>query len=144
MPLSGQVSALLSVDQGESMLTVGENELLTRVGPGTSGGELLRRYWHPVCGVDDLAKNPLRTYEVRLFAEDLVFFRDRSGNLGVVDRYCAHRRASLAYGVVEPDGIRCQYHGWKFDTQGTCIEQPFEDPVHPECSYIAELGAWPP
>lgn len=113
------------------MLTDEENELLTRVGPGTPGGELLRRYWHPVCAADQLAANPLRTREVRLLGEDLVVYRDRSGHLGVVDRYCPHRRASLAYGVVEADGIRCQYHGWKFDAAGTCVEQPFEDVVQP-------------
>jgi 5,5'-dehydrodivanillate O-demethylase len=132
------------------MLTAGENELMTRVGPNTAGGELLRRYWHPVCGIDDLARNPLRTHEVRLLGEDLVIYRDRSGNLGVVDKFCAHRRASLAYGVVEKDGIRCQYHGWKFNSAGTCVEQPFEDVVHPgglfreRCSIrayqAAELG----
>ena len=113
------------------MLSTMENELLTRVGPGTPGGELMRRYWHPVCGVDDLARNPLRTYEFKLLGEELVVYRDRSGNLGVVDKYCTHRRASLAYGIVESDGIRCQYHGWKFNADGDCIEQPFEDTVQP-------------
>jgi 5,5'-dehydrodivanillate O-demethylase len=114
------------------MLSIEENEILTRVGAGTPMGELLRRYWHPVCAADELAKSPFRTKEVMLMGEELVVYKDRSGQLGIVDKYCAHRRASLAYGVVEEHGIRCQYHGWKFDETGRCIEQPFEDTTHPE------------
>ena len=72
--------------------------------------------------------------------EELVVYRDRSGTLGVVDKYCAHRRASLAYGVVEEDGIRCQYHGWKYDATGACIEQPFEDTTHPEDNFQAKCS----
>ena len=132
------------------MLTSEENELLTRVGSGTPGGELLRRYWHPICAVDELARSPLRTREIRVLGEDLVVFRDRTGTLGLVDRFCPHRRASLAYGVVESDGVRCQYHGWKFDTTGKCLEQPFEDVIQPSGRFrelcairsyrVAELG----
>jgi 5,5'-dehydrodivanillate O-demethylase len=114
------------------MLSIEENEILTRVGAGTPMGELLRRYWHPVCAADELVKSPFRTKEVMLMGEELVVYKDRSGQLGIVDKYCAHRRASLAYGVVEEHGIRCQYHGWKFDETGRCIEQPFEDTTHPE------------
>ena len=114
------------------MLSVEDNELLTQCDPGTPMGDLMRRYWQPVCGADELLKSPFRTKEVMVMGEELVVFRDRSGRLGVVDKYCTHRRASLAYGVVEQDGIRCQYHGWKFDAGGRCIEQPFEDTSHPE------------
>jgi 5,5'-dehydrodivanillate O-demethylase oxygenase subunit len=114
------------------MLDAADNKLLTEVGPGTPGGELLRHYWHPVCGADELARSPLRTHAFRLLGEDLVLYRDRSGRLGVVQKACPHRRASLAYGVVEADGIRCQYHGWKFDAEGTCVEQPYEDTVLPD------------
>src|SRR3972149_501238 len=81
---------------------------------------------------NELITSPFRTKEVTIMGEELVVYRDRSGTLGIVDKYCAHRRASLAYGVVEDDGIRCQYHGWKFDATGRCVEQPFEDTVHPE------------
>jgi 5,5'-dehydrodivanillate O-demethylase len=95
-------------------------------------GEMLRRYWHPVCAVDQVLESPFRTKEVKILGEELVVYLDRSGKLGIVDKYCTHRRASLAYGVVEQDGIRCQYHGWKFDETGTCTEQPFEDTIHPE------------
>ena len=88
------------------MLTVENNELLTRVGPDTPMGTLMRHYWQPVCAVDDLLRSPLRTKEVKVLGEELVVYRDRRGTLGVVDKYCTHRRASLAYGVVERDGIR--------------------------------------
>jgi 5,5'-dehydrodivanillate O-demethylase len=117
------------------MLSVEENELLTKVGPGTPMGTLMRYYWQPVCGLDDLLRSPFRTKEVKILGEEIVVYRDRSGTLGVVDKYCVHRRASLAYGVVEEDGIRCQYHGWKYDETGRCIEQPFEDTTHPDDNF---------
>jgi 5,5'-dehydrodivanillate O-demethylase len=75
-----------------------------------------------------------------VLGEELVVYRDRCGHLGVVDKYCPHRRASLAYGVVEADGIRCQYHGWKFDASGRCVDQPFEDTTHPEDNYRDKCG----
>ncbi len=100
-----------------------ENAELTHVGLGTPMGEMLRRYWHPVClsaELDDLAKR------IRILGEELVAFRDGSGRVGVVDSHCMHRGASLEYGRIEPDGIRCCYHGWKFDAQGHCLDQPGE------------------
>ncbi|HZU05245.1 MAG TPA: aromatic ring-hydroxylating dioxygenase subunit alpha [Chloroflexota bacterium] len=107
------------------MLTAEENEILTRVGPGTPAGELLRRYWHPFCVAKELTENkPIK--RVRILGEDLVVFRDRRGRFGLVTEHCTHRGASLAYGFVEEDGIRCAYHGWKFDVLGKCLEQPFE------------------
>ena len=81
------------------MLSIENNELLTRVGPGTPMGTLMRHYWQPVCGVDDLLRSPFRTHAVKVLGEELVVYRDRLGHLGVVDKYCTHRRASLAYGV---------------------------------------------
>ena len=122
------------------MISVEENETLTRVGPGTPMGELLRYYWHPVCAVDELLQSPFRTKEVKILGEELVIYRDRSGTLGCVEKYCVHRRASLAYGVVEENGIRCQYHGWKYDETGACIEQPFEDTTHPEDNFRDKCG----
>jgi 5,5'-dehydrodivanillate O-demethylase len=117
------------------MLTDEENAKLTQVGPGTPMGELMRRYWHPVAAAAELADNPFRTKGVRILGEDLVLFRDRSDRLGLIDRLCAHRRADLTYGVAEEDGLRCQYHGWKYDCSGRCIEQPFEETVHPEAHF---------
>jgi 5,5'-dehydrodivanillate O-demethylase len=114
------------------MLSAEENQRLTEVGPGTAMGELMRRYWHPIAAAGELAENPFRTKAVRLLGEDLVLYRDRSGQLGLIDRLCAHRRTDLTYGIAENDGLRCPYHGWKFDHTGRCVEQPFEDTMHPD------------
>ena len=122
------------------MLSIQDNELLTRVGPGTPMGELMRRYWQPIAAIGELDASPFRTKEVRILGEDLVLFRDRSGRLGLIDRWCAHRRVNLSYGVVEEDGLRCQYHGWKFDSTGACIEQPFEETVHPDGRFREKCG----
>ena len=107
------------------MLTQEENELLTRVGAGTPGGRLLRRYWHVVGAASELsAAQPKK--RLRVLGEDLVLFRDRSGAYALIGEHCAHRGASLYYGFIEPGGIRCAYHGWKYDACGRCVEQPFE------------------
>ncbi len=110
------------------MLSEDKNQLLTRIGPGQPMGALLRRYWMPVAGLaqfDHCAIKP-----IRLMGEDLVLYRDLSGQFGLVGRYCAHRRADLAFGMVEQHGLRCAYHGWQYNASGKCIEQPFEDLVH--------------
>jgi len=93
-------------------------------------GELMRRYWHPIAATAELDKIP--TKQVRLLGEDLVLYRDRSGTLGLIDRLCAHRRVDLSYGIPEENGLRCMYHGWMYDETGQCIEQPFEETVHPD------------
>jgi 5,5'-dehydrodivanillate O-demethylase len=122
------------------MLSREINETLTRVGPGTPMGDLMRCYWQPIAASRELEDSPFRTKGVRILGEDLVLFRDRSGDLGLIARYCPHRRVDLAIGVVEQDGLRCQYHGWKFDSSGTCVEQPFEDTTHPEDNFRAKCG----
>ena len=96
---------------------------LTEVGPGTPMGELLRRYWHPIALASDATDTPR---QVRVLGEDLILFRDKSGRPGLVYPHCAHRGTSLFYGRVEEAGIRCCYHGWLFDVQGHCLEQPCE------------------
>ncbi|HEX7232618.1 MAG TPA: Rieske 2Fe-2S domain-containing protein, partial [Candidatus Binatia bacterium] len=107
------------------MLTKEENEMLTRVGPGTPAGELLRRYWLPVGVASELtAENP--TQIVRILGETLVLFRDKTGRVGLLEDRCSHRAASLSYGRVEERGISCPYHGWLYDTQGNCLETPAE------------------
>src|SRR5207247_280696 len=89
------------------------------------GGALLRRYWQPVGYVGDLtAQKPIK--RVKVMHEDLVVYRTPDGAYGCLGEHCAHRGASLAYGFVEDCGIRCAYHGWKYDLQGGCLEQPFE------------------
>jgi 5,5'-dehydrodivanillate O-demethylase len=129
------------------MLTAAENERLTRIGPGTPMGALQRRYWHPIAGVDEMQGR--WTKRVRLLGEDLVLFKDRAGRLGLIHEFCPHRRASLAYGIPEADGIRCPYHGWKFDHDGACLEQPneppestFKDKVKTPAYQVAELGGF--
>ena len=94
-------------------------------------GEVLRRHWHPIAGVDELDRQAIKP--VRLLGEDLVLFKDLSGRYGLTDRHCAHRRADLSYGMVEANGIRCNYHGWQYDTAGQCVAAPFEDQVDPQC-----------
>jgi 5,5'-dehydrodivanillate O-demethylase len=112
------------------MLTKEQNERLTQVGPGTPMGNLLRRYWHPFAAVKELDERP--TKAVRLLGEDLVAYKDRSGTYGLIERLCPHRRVDLSYGIPEENGLRCMYHGWMYDESGQCIEQPFEETVHPD------------
>ncbi|MEA2640844.1 MAG: 5,5-dehydrodivanillate O-demethylase oxygenase subunit [Chloroflexota bacterium] len=107
------------------VLTREENELLTRVGSGTPMGELLRRYWHPVAVAQELTDEQPTKF-VRILGEDLVLFKDKSGNVGLIQDHCAHRGASLLYGRVEERGIACAYHGWLYDTSGSCLECPAE------------------
>ena len=107
------------------MLTRDENEMLTRVGRGTPGGEFLRRYWHAVAAAGELTdEKPIKP--VKLLGEELVVYRDKQGRYGLVGEHCPHRSASLAFGRVDEEGIRCPYHGWKFDALGKCLEQPAE------------------
>ena len=112
------------------MLSVQENDALTKVGPGTPMGELMRRYWHPIAATGELDAHA--TKAVRLLGEDLVLYKDRSGTYGLIERLCAHRRVDLSYGIPEENGLRCMYHGWMYDESGQCIEQPFEETVHPD------------
>ncbi len=126
------------------MLSPEMNERLVRVGPGTPMGELLRRYWYPIAISSELGIKPLRR---RLLGEDLVVYRTRSGRVGVMQESCPHRRASMAYGIPEEDGLRCGYHGWVFDPEGTCLEQPaepasstFKDRIRATAYPAQELG----
>ncbi len=107
------------------MLSKEENEMLTRVGPGTPAGEMLRRYWWPV-GFTEEVKAKDRPRRIQLLCEDLILFRDGNGQLGVVTLHCSHRGASLEFGRVEDRGIRCCYHGWLYAVDGRCLEQPAE------------------
>ncbi len=106
-------------------LTREENDLFTRVGPGTPAGRMMRCYWHPIGFAKELKDKPKRR---RLLGEDLVLFRDDKGRLGLLGLYCPHRGTSLELGYIEDGGIRCCYHGWLFDVEGRCLEQPAEPP----------------
>ena len=112
------------------MLTQEENKALTSIMPGTPMGELMRRYWHPIAAAAELDEKP--TKSVRLLGEDLVLYKDKSGTIGLIDRFCPHRRVDLSYGIPEENGLRCMYHGWMMDETGQCIEQPFEETVRPD------------
>jgi phthalate 4,5-dioxygenase oxygenase subunit len=105
-------SAVRDFAQGVTMLSRQENEILTRVGPGTPMGELMRRYWMPAALSRELPEPDCPPVRVKLLGEDLVAFRDTSGRLGLVDEFCPHRRASLFLGRNDEDGLRCVYHGW--------------------------------
>src|SRR5439155_16201522 len=107
------------------MLTREENDLLMRVGPETPGGRMLRRYWQPVALAEELP-NGAAPLPVRLLGEDLVLFRDEQGAAGLLGLHCSHRGADLSYGRLEDGGLRCIYHGWLYDREGRCLEQPGE------------------
>lgn len=107
------------------MLTIEEQELLTRTGPGTACGDLMRRHWQPAALSEELPPGgaPL---SIRLLGEELVLFRDEHGRPGLLGLHCSHRGADLSYGRLEDGGIRCIYHGWLYDVHGRCLEQPGE------------------
>jgi phthalate 4,5-dioxygenase oxygenase subunit len=108
------------------MLSQGDNELLTQTGPGTPMGELFRRFWHPVLLSEELPEAEGAPVRLRVLSEDLVAFRDTHGEVAFMDAYCPHRRAGMFYGRNEGYGLRCVYHGWKFDRHGNCVEMPTE------------------
>jgi 5,5'-dehydrodivanillate O-demethylase len=127
------------------MLTAQQNEELTTFDAGTPMGELLRRYWYPVAFTRELEEFPVK--HARLLGEDLAVFKTAGGDYGILPEACPHRRASLAYGVVEPDGLRCPYHGWLFGLDGSCLEQPaereetnFKERVRMRAGQVQELG----
>ncbi len=108
------------------MLTKEDNEILTRVGPGTMMGNLLRRYWTPALLSSEVPEPDSPPVRVRILGEDLIAFRDTEGKVGLVANACPHRGASLFFGRNEEAGLRCVYHGWKFDTTGACTDMPSE------------------
>lgn len=102
-----------------------EDAELTHVGPGTPGGEYLRRFWHPIALATEIADLPLA---IRILGEELVLFRDKSGRIGLLHLRCSHRNTSLEYGFIQEHGIRCCYHGWHYDIDGTILDTPGEPP----------------
>ncbi len=115
------------------MISYEENMELMRVGPGTLMGELMRRYWMPIAATAELEDNPIK--QMRLMGEDLVLYRAKNGNHGLVDLHCPHRRADLSYGIQDELGLRCNYHGWLYDHTGACLEQPFEEVAYPDAKF---------
>ncbi len=110
------------------MLTREDNELVCRVGPGTPMGALLRQYWIPVLMSSELPEADGAPVRVRLLGENLIAFRATSRRVGLIQNHCPHRGASLFFGRNEEEGIRCVYHGWKFDCSGACVDMPSEPP----------------
>src|SRR6266511_3854764 len=108
------------------MLSKEENELLTRTGPGTRMGDLMRRYWMPALLSSELPERDCAPVRITLLSEELIAFRDTNGRIGLLDRHCPHRGASLFFGRNEECGLRCVYHGWKFDIAGQCVDMPNE------------------
>ena len=119
-----------------------ENDLLTRTGPGTPMGTLFRRYWIPALRADELPEPDCPPVRVTLLSEKLVAFRDSSGRIGIMDEFCAHRGVSLWFGRNEEGGLRCPYHGWKYDVTGRCVEVPSEGADSDFCKRI-KLTAYP-
>ncbi len=121
-----------------------QNELITRIGPGTPAGRLMRSYWQPVALVDEfdprldprMARRPLKA--VTLLGQPLVLFRDAGGRFGLLDRDCPHRGADLAFARHEGDGVRCPFHGWKFDAEGRCLETPAEPAGSTLCQHVRQ------
>ena len=114
------------------MLSEEENDMLCRTAPGTPMGELFRRFWLPVALSRELPKPDCAPVRLRILSEDLIAFRDTKGRVGLLARYCPHRGASLFFARNEEGGLRCVYHGWKFDVTGACVDMPNEPA---ECSF---------
>ena len=124
------------------MLTTQETEYLCRVGPGTPMGNLMRRFWHPVLLAKELPGPDCPPLRSRILGEDLVAYRDSNGKVGLLDNNCPHRRASLFFGRNEEAGLRCVYHGWKFDTSGACVDMPSE-PAESNFKDKVKIKAYP-
>jgi phthalate 4,5-dioxygenase len=124
------------------MLRKEQNDLLALTGPGTPCGKLFRSYWLPVLLAEELPDNDCPPVRVKLLSERLLAFRDSKGRLGLIDEFCAHRGVSLWFGRNEEAGLRCPYHGWKYDVTGQCIEVPSEPEESGFCQRV-KLKSYP-
>jgi phthalate 4,5-dioxygenase oxygenase subunit len=124
------------------MLRKEQNDLLTQTGPGTPAGKLFRCYWLPVLLAEELPENDCPPVRVKILSERLLAFRDTQGRLGLIDEFCAHRGVSLWFGRNEENGLRCPYHGWKYDVTGQCIDVPSEPEESGYCRKI-KLKSYP-
>src|SRR4249920_2840541 len=124
------------------MLSKEDNELMCRVGPGTPMGNLIREYWIPAVAPKELPSPDSPPLRIRLLGENLIAFRATSGPVGLVVNSCPHRGASMFFGRNEEEGLRCVYHGWKFDVDGTCVDMPSE-PAESNFKSKVRIGAYP-
>jgi len=124
------------------MLKTEINELLTQTGPGTPTGDLFRSYWVPALLAEELPENDAPPVRVKILSERLIAFRDSEGRYGLIDEFCAHRGVSLWFGRVEECGLRCAYHGWKYDVTGQCVEVPSE-PENSNFARKVKLTSYP-
>lgn len=124
------------------MLRKDVNELLTQTGPDAPMGQMFRKYWIPALLAEELPENDCAPVRVKLLSERLIAFRDSDGRLGLMDEFCAHRGVSLWFGRNEEGGLRCPYHGWKYDTNGQCVDVPSEPKDSGFCEKI-KLQAYP-
>ena len=122
------------------MLSREQNDLITRVGPGTPAGSLMRHYWQPAALVDELSGTNRPVKAIRLFGEDLVIFKDEQGRYGLIGRRCPHRGTDLSKGRLEGGGLRCAFHGWLFDVNGKCLETPAEPADSKLCANIKQVS----
>src|SRR6202790_1258884 len=124
------------------MITREQNALLTRTGSGTPMGELFRRYWIPAMLAEELPRPNCPPVRVQLLSERLIAIRDTQGRIGLMDEFCAHRGVSLWFGRNEENGLRCPYHGWKYDVTGQCVDVPSEPEESGMCQRI-KLVSYP-
>jgi phthalate 4,5-dioxygenase oxygenase subunit len=121
------------------MLSKANNDLLTQTGPGTPCGRFLRSYWQPIATAEEMPSGGA-PMPVRIMSEDLVLFRDDKDRLGLIGQFCSHRGTDLSYGRVENGGLRCLYHGWLFDINGKCFDQPAEPAGKKFCHKVRHLA----
>src|SRR5262249_32279885 len=125
-----------------AMLSREENELVTRVGEGTPMGNAMRRYWIPALLASEIGEPDGAPVRTRLLGEDLVAFRDTEGRIGLIEEFCPHRRVSLYFGRNEECGLRCIYHGWKFDVSGACVDM-MNEPEEYDFKHKVRMTAYP-
>src|SRR3954453_21164641 len=124
------------------MLSREDNELICRVGPGTAMGNLMRQYWLPAMLSSELPTPDGDPVRVKLLGEQLIAFRATNGEVGLIQNNCPHRGASLFFGRNEESGLRCVYHGWKFDVQGNCVDMP-DEPAESDFKAKVKAVAYP-
>src|SRR6185295_10903204 len=142
VPAGGAVAERSQDSKKAVMTTREQNDFLTRTGPGTPIGDLFRRYWIPALKSEEIAEPDCPPVRVKLLGERLIAFRDSHGRVGLTDEFCAHRGVSLWFGRNEENGLRCPYHGWKYDHTGQCIEVPSEPVESGFCKKI-KLKSYP-